>query len=68
MTGWRCTQLAIAGIMVLVPAGVMAWRWVALPCPDPLWHRAMVAAFYTLPCVVQFWAIVAIVNMTWHGH
>ena len=33
--------------------------------PDPLWYRTVVAMCYTIPCLVQFGAIVAIVNMPW---
>ena len=65
MTAWWFVQIGVATAMVLPPAGVMAWRWIVEPCPDPLWYRTVVAMCYTIPCLVQFGAIVALVNMPW---
>ena len=65
MTAWWFAQVGVAAAMTLIPAAVMARSWMTVPCPDALWHRVMVATCYTAPCLVQFGAIVAIIDMPW---
>jgi len=62
---WRWVQITIASVMVLGPTGIMVRGLLTSGHSDEPWLARATAAAVGAMCVVQYAAILAIIEMPW---